>query len=393
MQAPRVRLLRAALDGGDSLLLFDNNVATFKTLAAGKAALQPPHQVWAAATSVHRPNIAESLRGEPQAEGLVAGWQTVLDFAPMSDYLTAFATWGTSEKTRELHSVFGTTPTTLAARGDAPGRAIPLKVCRAHNQTDFDTLYAAGVRMFGVHAVASDRDEYDRAQRVLGATIEEGTAGLPVASGEVASIRRMVHSAPDDAVFVLVVERALDHDSLRGLLRAYGMGAEAVSLQVQAHLPTGWLAGLGELGFRSVIIAVGAHDPRLQERLADLAQGPTADLVLLVDFSTHQPHLIDGSPESSARRTPAEVRTLVGRWPGEVMIASDEEPDAVLELACDFESAGVRVIGFDTQNGVEVPREQWRYRLIDDVPHLVRKCPDKIEAWRRALIKESGSKQ
>ncbi len=381
--------LSRILDEPGAILLFDNNVTTFKTLEAGKRSLQRP-DVYAAAVQIHRGNLEATLSGDEQAEGLVDRWGDVLDFPPIAEYVTAFSTWGSSEKTRELHQRFGTVPVQVEPDFATSAPSIPLKACRVHNLVDLALLYREGVRTFGIHAVASDREAYDRAQRDRGARLEAIHDSLPISSGEVESIRAMTAGAPPDCVFVVVVEQTLAPSDLTEIVRLYGLALGQTVLQLQCSVTERDLALYRSLGFSGIIVAVGADDPHVGDVCRALGTLSSTDKVLL-DFSSHQPHLIEHGAQHSGVVPDVEmIAAHLVSLDAEVLLAYEGTPEMAVELRNRIAALGVRVCGIDTQNSLEYPKQGWRYRVINDYSQLVRKSPENVAKWSRALRGMAG---
>ena len=58
-----------------------------------------------AVAAIYYSNISKYLLGK-KSEPLIAEWENILDFKPVTDYITAFNTWGTSKKGRIIESIF-----------------------------------------------------------------------------------------------------------------------------------------------------------------------------------------------------------------------------------------------------------------------------------------------
>jgi hypothetical protein len=389
-QRPR---MSALVSGGAGILLYDNNVATFATLAEVKATLTQAGaaQVQAAVGCVYYGNILRHLNQAEGGEGLHDAWQEVLDHPPVSDYVTAFATWGTSTKTRILHHLYGRRPLRPAApctnRPDGPGM---FKVCRVHNTVDLDAVVAAGATAIGIHAVAPPTALYQRQQErhvPLGPVAAE-QSHLPLARYELAAIRHMVRRLPDHVLPVLVVERILDAADIRAVLAAYGMDTDDAVVQLQCRIDAEAIVALRD--FR-LICAVGAQQEDLSGYIGFLNRALDADRdLILVDFSAHQPDLISGVQQMAPE--PADMERVLAALRGvrlPVLFADDSNPRDLAARAASAISIGVPVFGLDTQNAVEVPRVQQRYRWMDErnqtIAVLIRKSPDQLREWTRTL--------
>ena len=89
------------------ILLYDNNVTTFGTLADVKHFFKKVYNITADSTvaAIYYKNISKYLLGR-KSEPLTSDWENVLDYKPVSDYITAFNTWGTSRKGRIIEKAF-----------------------------------------------------------------------------------------------------------------------------------------------------------------------------------------------------------------------------------------------------------------------------------------------
>jgi ribokinase len=386
------------------VLLYDNNVATFATLAAAKSGLGEQHQsdVRAAVAAVYYDNVVRHLSGEPN-EGLCDGWQDTLDYRPVADYVTAFATWGTSAKTRTLDRLYAATPVNrphVTRSETPPGRAV-FKVCRVHNLLDLDTVLAAGADIIGIHAVSPPEPDYGAGQRrhrpILAA--DGAPADLPLARYEVASIRQMVGTLPAGILPALVIERPYPPRDVLRIISSYGLDRRNAALQLQYRVDAAAIRSFRARLGTPLICAVGADQADFGAYFSflDSVLDPGADLVL-VDFSRHQPDLI-GRPDAAlpgavdADVLAANLRP--NRVP--VLLADDGNPEVLAERARRMARAGVLIAGVDTQNSVEVPKSQQLYRLIADADRstqaLVRKSPDLLRPWTSMVTELAGERR
>ncbi|WP_405561056.1 haloacid dehalogenase-like hydrolase [Streptomyces canus] len=387
------------LDGDGVVLLYDNNVTTFTTLAVAKRVLSGSSaRVRAAVACVNYDNIARRLRSLP-GEELCEGWQEVLDYRPVTDYVTAFATWGTSAKTLELHRMYAAPaeppPLPAAAAADPVGAegsgGLLFKVCRVHNPFDLAAVVAAGAHAIGVHAVSPPEPAYSAAQERHGPLDRAPVRrpDLPLAHYETEAIRLMATMLPPGLKVVVVMERVPDRRDLQTLLATLGLPGSS-ALQLQCRVTAAELAQLRQTAPAGLVCAVGADQEDFEEyfRFLDGALDPRTDHIL-VDHSVHQPDLIAaGATDAPGRaRTENLARAMRGnRVP--VLVADDTSARTVVERCAALRAHGVLVAGCDTQNSVEVPKQAQRYRLIKDASGaqaLVRKCPDRLREWTWAL--------
>ncbi|MEI6223049.1 MAG: LOG family protein, partial [bacterium] len=116
--------IEAMVTGNKPLLLLDNNSTTFGTLDRIKRAFFTNGvNTHASVAEVFYTNAAKYLLGQP-SEPLVENWEKALDYRPLSDYFSAYNTWGTGVTNWHLKRLF---------HRNFPKKAEPLL---AHNITD-----------------------------------------------------------------------------------------------------------------------------------------------------------------------------------------------------------------------------------------------------------------
>lgn len=93
--------------GNNRILLFDNNSTTLKTLKEVKIFLEHYHNtVNCAVVSFNYVNLVNfKLNLEPYEE-VIEDWEDILNYQPAEEYITAFDTWGTSQKGNYLQNKF-----------------------------------------------------------------------------------------------------------------------------------------------------------------------------------------------------------------------------------------------------------------------------------------------
>lgn len=101
------KILKEQIKKKVNVLLYDNNVTTFGTLADVKSFFNNVYKITAdaAVAAVYYDNMAKFLIGR-KSEPLVYNWKKVLDYKPVTDYITAFNTWGTSMKGRIIENIY-----------------------------------------------------------------------------------------------------------------------------------------------------------------------------------------------------------------------------------------------------------------------------------------------
>ncbi|MFF5488103.1 hypothetical protein [Streptomyces virginiae] len=392
------------LSTGRSILLYDNNATTFSTLANVKQVLRERTSgaVRATVACVNYENLTHHLLGTAK-EPLCEGWQEVLDVRPVADYVTAFATWGTSIKTQTLHSMY-TVPATPPANlpdchsGDSDQPGWMFKVCRVHNIFDLASVVRAGANMIGVHAVSPLGDAYEDSQTphrpILAA--EPGPSDMPLAHYETGAIRAMATALPNGLTIALVVENTPARGELRRLLDNLGLPTTSL-VQLQCRVTEEDVTGLKAEGVAGLICAIGTAQADFDSYFAflDAVLDPDTDLVL-VDSSHHQPDLMAAeAPRSASSPAPGELRNLGSSMAGNrvpVLVADDVSATELLDRCREWERQGVIVAGCDTQNSVEVAKAAQRYRLVGpdgSIQALIRKSPDRLAAWAAASAERS----
>ncbi|MDX2292328.1 MULTISPECIES: haloacid dehalogenase-like hydrolase [Streptomyces] len=395
------------LEGNGSVVLYDNNVTTFSTLANVKRLLgeHANARIRAAVACVNYDNIVRHLRGIP-GEPLCADWEDVLDLRPVADYVTAFATWGTSAKTQALHRMYAApveAPSLPKAVVRRPG---PLfKVCRVHNVFDLAAVVRAGADAIGIHAVSPREPAYSASEvrhvPVLPVTAEP--ADLPLAHHETAAIRAMTARLPEGLTVAVVVEEAPAAGDWRRICAGLGL-PPTVTIQLQCRVTAEETARLRAEATGGLICAIGADQADFAAYFGflDGLLDPATDHIL-VDASAHQPDLITAAQRVAAPDTRDAPRPRPGRFPRlaaamrgnrvPVLVADDVPADVLLERFGELQREGVLVAGCDTQNAVEAPKTAQRYRLIGPdagVQALIRKSPDRLARWSDALAHHSS---
>ena len=94
-------------NGNRSLLLFDNNSTTFRTLKDSKDYFEEyNNHVYSAVVAFNYNNLVDYLLGNKPDECIVYGWVSILYYGIVEEYVTAFDTWGTSEKGEILKQIY-----------------------------------------------------------------------------------------------------------------------------------------------------------------------------------------------------------------------------------------------------------------------------------------------
>lgn len=401
----RERFVRAAREGA-MVLLFDNNVTTFGTLGHARRALdQLGFKVRCAAVAANYDNFTRYALGQ-HAEQPISGWSDTLDFPVVREYVTAFNTWGTSEKARHLESLFARRSFNLEPTFSIHSRSNRiLKVCRVHNIVDLGTALEAGATMIGIHAVRGDLDTYCRGEIAHGApamTVSSDESELPLAHFEVPAIRAMIRSIPAGLDVVLVVERAHDLSELESICMQYGLLPSGTFLQIQSRVTSDYLRGIADK-FKGTIVTIGLEQHDFVDYLRSVSVGlDRAKDCLLVDMSKHQPDHIS-SRSALVKLSDGEKGDLLDRFAPalgqcglRVFVADDSPVESLVLLANRLASGGVYVFGVDTQNALELCSEEQGYKAVvasgAQYHARVRKRRSSAAWWRRGLVALVGAK-
>ena len=93
--------------GNNKILLFDNNSTTLKTLKNVKVFLeQYNNTVKCAIVSFNYFNLVNFKMDLKPYEEVIEGWEYILNYQTAEEYITAYDTWGTSQKGNYLQSKF-----------------------------------------------------------------------------------------------------------------------------------------------------------------------------------------------------------------------------------------------------------------------------------------------
>lgn len=94
--------------GNNRILLFDNNSTTLKTLKDVKVFLEHYHNIVnCAVVSFNYINLVNFKLNLKPYEEVVEDWEDILNYQTAEEYITAFDTWGTSQKGNYLQNKFG----------------------------------------------------------------------------------------------------------------------------------------------------------------------------------------------------------------------------------------------------------------------------------------------
>ncbi len=382
--------------GEKKILVYDHNVTSFTTLNKSRAyCAQFGNIVDVSAISVNYDNVCRYLVGN-KSEPLCWGWENLLDHRPTQEYVTAFNTWLTSEKSKQIEAMFFD----ASQVRQAPTVIIPpekngfvFKLCRVHNAFDLKTAVRVGVNMIGVHAVYPDRFKYlDQQTRYR--PLSEGVwvdKRLPVATLEMDSIRAMQKVLPKGLEQALLFEEPLEPEGMKECGDLYGMRLCDVHIQMQHRTNAAYIQEVKEIVSPKVIATIGLFQDDLVKYFWSMQEAldPEHDFVLL-DLSKHQPDLISGfDHDAHDMNKVAILRRAASALCGNrvpVLLADDVSPLMMKRYVEALARNGVRVGGIDMQNNVEHSSNEQVYQWMsgDGKPYQtrVRKSPDKMKLWQ-----------
>ncbi|MFA4994861.1 MAG: hypothetical protein WC521_06120 [Bdellovibrionales bacterium] len=387
-------LLKKLCEGNKQILLFDHNVTAFTTLNKSKAfCRQFGNAVDVAAISINYDNVSQYLVGE-KSEPLCLGWRNLLDYRPTQEYVTAFNTWRTSDKSKHLEQLFYNRD--LAQKAPVVStdlhRDFVFKACRVHNPYDLAVVAGCGVNMIGVHAVFPDRYKYLEQQRKYrplygGERVDED---LPVATMEIESIRAMQQVIPKNMRQAILFEEQIEPSLMKKCCDLYGMNSKNVYMQLQYRTTPAHIEEVKRTVSPNTIIVFGLFQSDLEKYFWDVqkALNPVRDYVLL-DMSKHQPDLISGIDRDAHDMNKIAIlrRAALSMAGNEVpvILADDVSPKLMKKYLEILTVNDVCVAGIDMQNVLEIPTQEQTYQLLKNdqgTYHTrIRKSPDRMKEW------------
>lgn len=387
-------LLSAALTDGKKVLLYDNNVTTFSTLADVKDFFQRYNRKKndTAVAAIYYKNIARFLLGK-HAEPVRIAWNKILTYHPVSDYVTAFNTWGTSEKGKILERIFFSKHKHIAFMPSLKNQAQKqpiFKICRVHNIFDFSLAIHTGANMIGVHAVYPQNEYTIGQQRHKPLIVHRNDSSVfPIASYERDSIKAMQSYIGSYIRQAIIFEKALPVYYIQKSFHIYGLDKKRTFLQLQHRLNPDYIYLLRRTLHCPLIVVIGLFQDDFQQYFAMLQKHTLSSDIILLDFSKHQPDILE-------RKGPYplvdKITVLKQRIPSlqrnhiPLVIADDVDVNTMKQYLTILKKNNIQVAGIDMQNSVELETALQRYRLIKDHDEiyqiLIRKSPDKLTAWK-----------
>lgn len=381
--------------GNVGILLYDNNTTTFSTISIAKQQLMGlGNDVYGAVVSVNYDNICNYLFDQNQFEILDEHWQNALDFQPVTEYTTAFNTWGTSEKTRLLEKIFLMSNIQIPigiSHKESDDTSWVYKVCRVHNVFDLKRIIAVGANMIGIHAVYHDKIGYYLSEKQYAPCFSKKmNTSIPIADFEVESIRQMLIQLPSYIQPVLVIERLMGCKVIKECCEAYGLECENTFLQLQCRVTPFDILRIKKNVTKKNIVSIGVFQQDFANYFWSIHNvlNTSTDYILL-DFSKHQPDMISGKTTEKQLFKIEIAKRIARQMSGNtvpLIIADDTTPEQMQLYMHILGQAGVYYKGIDMQNNTELRREEQKYISIIENEEMhfirIRKSMEKLEKWK-----------
>lgn len=382
------------LKGEKRILLLDNNVTTFKTLDLCKNFLkQLGNETYSAVAEINYNNITNCLLGNT-CEELVPNWRDVLDFHPIGEYLTSFNTWGTSEKTKLLDKLYCNPEITLSIQDNLPVKQTNyiFKVCRVHNIPDLYTVIKNGANMIGIHAVSPDRIMYLNSEARYSPIQTETNLDieLPVPLFEIESIQNMQKYIPSNLKQAILFEKPIDISKMIKTCKLYKVPQDNMYIQLHHRTTQKYIEEIKEKLCKNIIATIGLFQDDFQKYFWMLHNILNKDTdYILIDFSKHQPDLINFSDSYKESINKISVikhlSTLIQKNTVPVIVADDTSPSQMRIYLDIMIKNHVKVAGIDMQNNVEQIRNEQKYQIFNDGSNSyqikIRKSPTQMAEW------------
>lgn len=376
-----------------SILIFDNNVTTFDTLQECSKQLQKKgHSTYCATVGINYDNLRNFFSFLSNSEPLNENWNHLLDFHPVEEYITAFNTWNTSEKSTILEKIYFSpiqNEIKTPFNTQKPQNMFQYKVCRVHNLYDLFLASNVGATMIGIHAVYKNKIEYYNGEEYYKPILKENFNNYPVTNYEVNGIRNMMIHMPKSIKPVVVFENKIDIKSMLKCLEIYGVDPGSAGVQLQYFVKKEELIEIKKhISF--VIISVGIQQKNIEAYLNELIMylNFAKDFVLL-DLSKHQPNLLNSHNKQNIDTNMKftilkKISPVFKKIP--LLIADDTDPNTMLNYLTILNKLNIEVKGFDMQNVTELEKSFQRYQLIKTLNSMyqikIRKSVDKLGLWK-----------
>ena len=389
-------------NGNKKILLLDNNVTTFKTVDLNKNFLkQIGNDVYAAVTEVNYDNIVNYLL-EKKCEDLIPNWQKVLDFHVISEYITSFNTWNTSQKSKILNDIY-----CLDEPYDYQFNRLNIntsnfifKICRIHNLPDLFSAVKNGYNMIGIHAVYPDRIKYlnnELKYQPYEFDLNYGEE-LPIALLEINSIRDMQKNIPKTLKQAILFERPLEINDMIKTCEIYNMPKDSMYIQLQHRTNMEYIKNIKKNLCKNIIVTIGLFQKDFKEYFWNIHDylDEKCDFIL-IDFSKHQPDLINFSEEykESLNRVAIlnNVLKVIENNKIPIIIADDTSTIQMNNYLDIISNYKIKIKGIDMQNCVELKSNEQKYqKLLNDgniYQAKIRKSPNLLKEWNEFIYKKN----
>ena len=396
------KYIKEIKEGKKNIILFDNNVTTFKTIDLSKSFLkQIGNEVYAVVSAINYNNIVNYLLNE-KSEILVSTWRNVLDINPIEEYVTAFNTWKTSEKTNMLEEIYQRKNSIAEIIIDPLVKVNKskyiFKLCRIQNVQDLQVAIKNGVNMIGIHAVYPDRVKYlqnEAKYNPINYNIEVDE-NLPIGILELDSIKDIQRFIPKDVKQAILFEKNLSIDNMIKTCKIYNLKKADFYVQLHHRLEKEYIDQVKEKVSKHIIATVGLFQMDFKEyfwKIHDCLDEKND--YILIDMSKHQPDLISYSEEYKESINKELVlkhlalKLESNRIP--IIIADDTTTEEMEEYLKILSKYDIKIAGVDMQNIVEyLPNEQ-RYQIVKckgkTYQVKLRKSSNKLSAWKEVIEK------
>ena len=385
--------------GNKSILLLDNNVTTFKTLDISKSYLtQIGNKVYAGVSAINYNNIVNYLLGE-KSETLVSNWRNVLDFNPVEEYVTAFNTWKTSQKTEMLENIYLNENEMKEIKTEKfpqlQRKGFVFKLCRIQNVQDLKTAITNGVNMIGIHAVYPDRIKYLK-NEIKYSPINTSVnidSNLPIGTLELNAIRDIHNYIPKNMKQAILFDKQLSIKNMINTCKMYNISNE-IYIQLQHRTEKKYIEKVKEEVSNNLIITIGLFQSDFKDYfwyIHDLLN-PKTDYIL-IDLSKHQPDLISYSDEYKDSINKlyviAALASIMKHNKVPIIIADDTTPEEMEKYLKNLSEYDIKIAGVDMQNCVEYMPNEQKYQMVKcqqkQYVIKVRKSSDKLSLWNEVL--------
>ena len=384
-------------NGTSCVLLLDNNVTTFKTLDISKKYLkQIGNSVYCAVVAVNYNNIVNYLF-EKKCEILVEDWRKVLDFYPVQEYVTAFNTWNTSDKSKILQEIYyKATEINRSSKEEIvieSSQEYIFKVCRIQNVHDLNTAIRNKANMIGIHAVYPDRIKYLKNElkyRPINVNLNIREE-LPIDIFQLEAIKQMQKYIPRNVKQAILFERKIDVKDILETCKLYNILPEKVFIQLQYRTDNQHISEIKSKVSKKIIATIGIFQKDFNEYFWKIhdALNPETDYIL-IDLSKHQPDLISYSEDYKENIDRIAFFKHQAKFMREnevpIIIADDTTTYQMREYLKIIENYNIKIKGIDIQNIVEINSKEQKYQLVDYNGNVyqtrIRKSPDLMAEWK-----------